>query len=428
MREGVVDGMTDPRSLHVCVAGHIAGEDVRRFLHDATVQVPGGYFGAPLMGVLIGALLEKGCKVTGVTTDAELPPDNPDVVLEGPNFRFIVVPCRRRAWRPNGRHLGRAVDVFALERRRLRQAIAGADADIIHAHWSYEFALAAIGHRAPHLITCHDSPRAVLRHMRNVYRSIRYLMARRVFKIGKRFTAVSSYLADEVAPHLARPAVVVPNPVAPQALALGRQRSLGTTRRIAMVCNGWGPLKNPQPAMAAYAVWRADNPQAEMHLFGVGFERRGPAAAWASEQGISDGMVFHGVRGHADLLTELSGMDALVHPALEESFGVVLAEAMALGLPVVAGRRSGAVPWVLGAETESAEAVAGALVDVQSERDLRRGFAEVFGPRYEEFSARGLERARRFFSADAVASAYLGLYAECLAGAGGARALKTNLG
>ncbi|MCF8206120.1 MAG: glycosyltransferase [Methylotenera sp.] len=416
------------RPLHVCVTGHIAGDDVRPYLHDPTGPVPGGYFGAPLMGVLIGALLQKGCRVTGVTTDAALPPDNPDIVLEGPNFRFVVVPCRRRAWRPNGWHLGRAVDVFALERRRLRRAIAAADADIIHAHWSYEFALAAIGQRAPHLITCHDSPRAVLRYMRNVYRGIRYLMAMRVFKTGRHFTAVSRYLADEVQPHIAGSVEVVPNPVAHDALRLGRPRQLGASRRMAMVCNGWGLLKNPQPAMRAFAEWRGNAPQAELHMFGSGFEPQGPASRWAADQGIAAGMVFHGVLGHTELLAALAGMDALVHPALEESFGVVLAEAMALGLPVVGGRNSGAVPWVLGQEPETRAAVAGVLVDVRMPEDLVRGFAEAFGPRYETLSRSGFDRARTLFSADAVAGTYLDLYAECLSRAKGKELLMTNLG
>lgn len=406
--------MSNPsHRLHVCIAGHIAGDDVRQYLHDGQGPVPGGYFGAPLMGVLIGALLAAGCRVTGVTTDATLPPDNADIVLDGPDFRFVVVPCRRRAWRPNGWHLGRAVDVFAMERRRLRSAIARADADIVHAHWSYEFALAAIGQRAPNLITCHDSPGAVLRHMRNAYRGIRYLMAMRVFKSGQRFTAVSKYLAEQIQPYIAGPVAVVPNPLSAEAFRLGRARQRSSSRRIAIVCNGWGVLKNPQPAMEAFAAWRSIESAAELHLFGVGFEAGGLANAWARKQGIDQAMVFHGVKRHEELLAALSTMDALVHPALEESFGVVIAEAMALGLPVVAGRHSGAVPWVLGGEDESM--TAGVLVDVRDPAGVYKGLERVFGPEYEAFSSCGAQQAKARFSAEAVAAAYLEIYRHCLA-------------
>ena len=395
--------------MHIAFAGHIAGEDVRAYLHEGGPSVPAGYFGAPLTGILIGELLKAGHRVTGVTTDATLPLDGGPVRCEGPNFTFIVCPSRRRAWRPNGWRLGRAVDFFAFERRQVRDALIQAAPDLVHVHWSYEFALAALRQPAPHLITCHDSPRAVLHFTRSFYRALRYLMAQRVFRRGREFTTVSDYMARELAPSLGYAPEVIPNPVAGYVIEQGRPRKAGPTRRVAMICNGWDRRKNPEPALQAFHQWRQAEPAAELHLYGAGFGPGEDAQRWADQHSISAGMTFHGKIAHRKLVVELGELDALLHPSLEESFGVVLAEAMALGLPVVAGRDSGAVPWVMGADEEG-RCAAGVLADVRIPAAISLALATLFDEGYEARSRAGLERVRQNFSAASVIARYEARY------------------
>jgi hypothetical protein len=252
--------------MHIAFAGHVAGDDVRGYLNAGDIQVPRGYLGAPLTGILIGELLRAGHRVTAITTDPTLPIQRGPVRLEGPNFTFIVCPARPRAWRPNGWRLGRAVDLFAFERRQVRDAIAVAAPDIVHVHWSYEFALAALAQPVPHLITCHDSPLAVLRFTRSFYRALRYLMAQRVFRKGREFTTVSDYMALELEPSLGYKPQVIPNPVAPYVIERGRVRAASASRRVAMICNGWDRRKNPEPALLAFSRWRKSETAAELHL------------------------------------------------------------------------------------------------------------------------------------------------------------------
>lgn len=398
------------RPLHIVLAGPIAGDDIRQFLApDARNGLPVGYLGAPLMGILIGQFLQMGHQVTAITHDTSLPRDGGVVVRQGPGFSFQVCPARPHAWRFNGWLPGRAMDLFAHERALIRQQMAAAAPDVVHAHWSYEFALAALDQPAPHLITCHDAPAVVLRFNRNMYRAARYLMARQVFRRGTAFTTVSDYMARTLEPVLRSPPAVIPNPVSPQALALGRDRNMPTTRRVVMVCNGWDQRKNPEPGLRAFAHWRKSEPRAELHLYGVDFGPGQAAQLWVQTHGLEAGIFFHGRLPHGQLLIEMAAADVLLHTSLEESFGVVLAEAMALGLPVVAGRNSGAVPWVLGAN-ESGGSFGGLLVDVKSIDCISDALHSIFSESYIQMSSGARSIVFRRFQPSIIAALYCAQY------------------
>lgn len=395
--------------MHIALVGPIAGADVRDFLFDKSNAVCQGYVGAPLTGIIIGELLRLGHRVTAITTDSGLPLASGIVRREGKDFSFIVCPARPRAWAFNGKYPGRIVDFFAMERQAISEILATEAPDIVHAHWSYEFALAALNQPAPHLITCHDAPAVVLRFTRSPYRALRYLMARRVFRKGREFTTVSDYMAGELEPALGHLPQVIPNPVAAHVLALGRDRKASASRRVAMVCNGWDRLKNAEPALRAFAQWRKSEQSAELHLFGADFGAGEQAQRWAQSEGVGKAMNFRGRLPHRELVAALAQMDALIHPSLEESFGVVLAEAMALGLPIVAGRESGAVPWVMGAN-KAGLTDAGLLTDVRSPGAMAQALIELFGDGYEAKSAFGRQMANDRFTPLAVTQAYLSRY------------------
>ena len=56
-------------------------------------------------------------------------------------------------------------------------AIDPRDPDIVHAHWTYEFALGAIESRVPTVVTAHDAPLSILRLNPTPYRLARTVMA-----------------------------------------------------------------------------------------------------------------------------------------------------------------------------------------------------------------------------------------------------------
>jgi glycosyltransferase involved in cell wall biosynthesis len=74
------------------------------------------------------------------------------------------------------------------------------------------------------------------------------------------------------------------------------------------------------------------------HIIGDGPERaRLEAEAAKAELNVQ----FYGVQPHDAAMRVLAGADVFLHPSSQETFGIVLVEAMALGIPVIATRCGG---------------------------------------------------------------------------------------
>jgi glycosyltransferase involved in cell wall biosynthesis len=106
-------------------------------------------------------------------------------------------------------------------------------------------------------------------------------------------------------------------------------------------------------------------------MIGHGLGPGGPAESWAADRGLADGITFVGPLPHDRVLDSLDTADILVHPSLEESFSLVIAEAQLAGVAVIGGAHSGGVPWTLDYNR------AGRLVDVRSTSSLAGAMREL---------------------------------------------------
>ena len=401
-------------ALHIGIAGPIATADIAHLLDGSPARLPRGYAGAPLLGTLIGELLQRGHRVSAFTLSSDLPLDpQATVVARGSNFELHCCPMRPRAWPFNGSRVGRIVDLYAFERRGLERAMAQARPDVVHAHWSYEFAWAALRSGLPHVITCHDSPLVIARFQRDfrhgAYRWLRAGMAWHVLRHAQRVTTVSPYMVDQIQPLSRVPVSVVPNPITERAFARRRAARPGR-QRVLMVANGWDVRKNGQAALQAFSLLSARLPNAELRVFGHDHGQGEAAHRWWRDSGLKANVSFAGSVSHEHLFDELAEADVFMHTALEESFGAVLAEALAVGVPVVAGVASGAVPWVVGE--------AGRLVDVTQPQAVAAALHDLLidGGESVRLGNLGRQRVRSLFGAAAVTFAYEREYEVALTG------------
>ena len=394
--------------MYIGVLGSIATSDL---LSESARQrlgtYPKGREGAPLISNLINEYVARGHRVLALTTDPKLPDDEPPFVYENGLLTYVVVPARKHTFRPNGKRPGRTADFYRFERAQLLTVLRHYKPAVVHAHWTYEFALAALRYSPDALITVHDNARTIFRYVRTLERFFMLLMARYVFRKGRWFTAVSPYMAESVRPWTSSPVAIVPNPVLTPAKQAGSVGLDGPV--ISMVVNGWDDRKNSKRALLAFKGIQQRHPDAVLWAFGTAFEPGAEAAAFCREHQIPNVVLFGPTR-HADVLEKVAQSTMLLHASLEESFGMVPAEAMSYGVPVVAGAGSGAVPWVVGE--------GGLLVDVTDVGAIAAAVDKLLTDPvlYRRLSANASRIVQTRFPIQVVADQYLALYRKCSGG------------
>ena len=100
-------------------------------------------------------------------------------------------------------------------------------------------------------------------------------------------------------------------------------------------------LKNYRALLEAFALALAEVREAQLVIVGAG-DAEPARGASARPQNRRPGPL---VRARAnDIPDVLAAVDVFVHPAIAESFGMVIVEAMAMARPVGRARRSGSRP------------------------------------------------------------------------------------
>jgi L-malate glycosyltransferase len=383
-------------AARIAVVGPVDCHRVVRELHKTPPEdLPQGRAGAAsVVTTAVIALAHRGVRTHIVTTDTSISTIQQwhidDQIL-------TVVPARAS---------GFARDLHAWERRSLRQAIESIPVDLVHAHWTYEYALASlrVRPRRPVVVSVHDWPPALLRLQPHFYNVFRLGMLLWVAPRADALLVNSPYLEQRLARYGARPRLI-PNPMPERSFEFERSHQPRIPRSLLAVNVAFNPTKNVTALMEAFQYVRAEEPSVRMRLVGPPFGPGGPAETWAKNRGCAEGVDFVGELDHAAVRQEMRAASLFVHPSREESFGQVLVEALAVGTPVLGGLRSGAVPWVL----DSGEA--GRLVDVEDHQRLAAGIiAALREPNLHEEGERGRARTWDRFRSSVIADQLLEVY------------------
>jgi len=321
---------------------------------------------------LAGGLASAGARVEVATTD--LLRDHP-FARGRPDSETGPVAVRRhpvlRAF-PAPQGLGLAAPGMFADALRTR-------ADIVHAHafgyfptWAGRAVRSLRG--IPFVVTPHSDPGRDSPLSRLYARAV----ARGSLRGADRIVALTEREADWLSGlDVPRERIrVIPNGIDLEEFKDLPRRPIGAeTPVVLFVGRLYARQKGLEPLIEAFALLpRARN--ARIRLVGEDWGGRGPLLARARELGGADRVVATGPLPRADLLREFASADLLVLPSLFEPFGIVLLEAMASGLPIVATRAGGIPEVVLDRKTallvrpgDSAE-LAGAIETVLADRLL----------------------------------------------------------
>lgn len=395
LRHRVWSTTSDVPEMHVGIAGPI--DLLRLQLHlDASQSLQTSGVSSPLVSDVATELLRRGHTVSVFA----LSPDSRDWgTFCGDRLTVHVGPYRQRH---------RARDAFRAERLALLGMIQQSECDVVHAWFSYEFALAALRSGKPTLVSFHDWGPEILKYDRSPYRIVRLGMQMLVLRKALFLTANSPYMAKKMSRYLRRTVPVVPN-------GLGLSATIPTSERhpylvIGAMNNGFGRLKNVQVLLKAFSVVGSEYPDAVLRLAGHDHGVGEAAHQWAKAHRLDRNVEFVGHLPPPKMPEFMSSLDLFVHPSLEESFGMVLIEALANGTAVLGGLRSGAVPWVLG------YGVAGSLVDVKDPRAIAREISRLGKDEKlrEALAMEGFQYIKNNFSIEHIVTGYVHEYERTL--------------
>ncbi len=278
--------------------------------------------------------------------------------------------------------------------------------DVIHAHVSLPAGFAAVlaggWTRCPVIITEHRGPFSALMQSARDRFKVRFALDRARYVI-----AVSSALARQMEAHgIQRPLQVIPNLVDTNRFKpTPSTRQDGEPFRLLFAGILRDHEKNLPSLLRAFEHLSRGKDQYRLVIVGDGAVRA-ECESIAQQLGIAEGCSFAGALEPDALAKQMADCDVLVLTSRAETFGIVAAEAMSVGRPVIA-TRCGGPEDIITSET-------GRLVSIDDDIALASAIEDVCHRLADYQPAQISAYAHRKFGARAVASQLLEVYRQVI--------------
>ncbi len=290
----------------------------------------------------------------------------------------------------------KASTFYSIERKLMLNEIASIRPDVVHAHWTYEYALTAQDSGIPHVITVHDEPWEIFGGFRNLYFLLRLLNSIRVrMRRSENIVFVSEYIRTLWNKRMfASGGLVIPN-----MNRLRRSSSKVSRRSNSVVAVGnTDRRKNIRSLLAAWERVILAHPHLRLHLVGPGLGKRDSLAQEFENRFQDNQVIWHGSITRSELSKLYGECEVLVHPSHWESFGLIYLEAFAFDLGVITLAKSGSAVEVVGdagiiLDDGSPKSLADAILNLTSNQPLLDRLTENGRRKLEMYSPDKISRA-----------------------------------
>jgi glycosyltransferase involved in cell wall biosynthesis len=215
--------------------------------------------------------------------------------------------------------------------------LAARESDLVHAHWWVPSGVAAWSARLlggrPYIVTLHGTDVRILQQS-----ALARHLARRVLRGARRVTAVSAYLAAQAA----ELAGLAPDTIAvhPMPVAMPPYQPAARTGHGLVTVGRLSRQKRIHLLLETVAQLARDGTAMPLTIIGDGPER-GALEALAGSLGVREQVRFLGQRPPEEISDLISAAALFLFAAEQEGLGLVAAEALMAGVPVVAVRSGG---------------------------------------------------------------------------------------
>lgn len=215
------------------------------------------------------------------------------------------------------------------------------------------------------------------------------------------FIGNSPYTSDLIQKKLGKNVPYIMNPIDADRLYKG-EKILPKELKIITIQSMLESRKNVVVLLKAFQLVRIQYPEAQllfMYSRSLEMLKSFPFYKEWADSGYLKNVRFLCNIPHDQIYQYIDECSMLVHPALEESFGNVIVEGMMRKTPIIGGRNSGAVPYLLGFGER------GFICDVASENEIAKTIVSVFNDNKETLAR--VERAFSWISENNVPSAII---------------------